>query len=105
MTLKVNLEAMVSSAIHVSGQGEDLAVGHTSTDARMAGAEVGWQGTSAAAMSAKLASWTTTSATLLSRISDHSQGLHSTAAGFSTHEEQSRAALQAVGQSAHEARS
>ena len=105
MTLKVDLEAMVASAGHVSGQGEDLAVGHLATDSRMASAEVGWQGSSAAAISAKLATWTKTSAVLLGRISDHAQGLHSCAAGFATHEEQSRSALHAVAQAADEAAS
>ncbi len=60
----------------------------------MARAQVGWQGLSAIAMNAKLAAWGNASAALLERISDHAQGLHRCAGGFSTHEEQSRTALQ-----------
>jgi uncharacterized protein YukE len=96
VALNVDLEAMVSSAGHVTVQGEDLAAGHLATDNRMASAQVGWQGLSATAMSAKLAAWGNVSAALLERISDHAQGLHRCAVGFATHEEQSRTALQAL---------
>lgn len=96
MALNVDLEAMVSSAGHVTVQGEDLAAGHLASDNRMASAQFGWQGLSATAMNAKLAAWGNVSAALLERISDHAQGLHSCAVGFATHEEQSRNALQAL---------
>ena len=96
MALNVDLEAMVSSAGHVTVQGEDLAAGHLGTDSRMTSAQVGWQGLSATAMNAKLAAWGSVFAALLERISDHAQGLHRCAVGFATHEEQSRTALQAL---------
>ena len=96
MVLKVDLDAMVASAGHVRVQGEDLAAGHLATDHRMASAEVGWQGLSATALNVKLAAWGSVSSALLERIGDHAQGLHSCAVGFSTHDEQSRAALHAL---------
>jgi hypothetical protein len=72
---------MAASAVHVSGQGEDLAVGHMVTDNRIASAEVGWQGTSAAAMTAKLSAWSASSAVLLGLIRDHAQALQTCVVG------------------------
>lgn len=93
MTFNVDLPALVGSAVHVSGQGEDLAANHVDTDAKMAAAQVGWQGASAAALADKLTAWGDHSRTLLSRISDHSQGMHSSAQEFATQDQQGREAL------------
>lgn len=72
-TLRVNVEAMVSSANHVIGQGEDLATEHLASSNKIESANAQWVGTSAPALMARAAQWTQTSSTLLARLSDHAQ--------------------------------
>ena len=48
---QLDLEALAHSAAQVSGQGEDLATAHLSSDNRMVAAQSGWVGSSAAAPS------------------------------------------------------
>lgn len=103
MNFHVNLSALVGSAVHVSGQGEDLAAAHVDTDATMAAAHAGWQGASAAALAEKLTAWGDQSRTLLTRISDHSQGMHSSAQEFATQDRQGHDALAALPPSATQA--
>ncbi|WP_431240432.1 WXG100 family type VII secretion target [Mycolicibacterium aichiense] len=92
----MNIDDVVSSAVAVTGEGEDLAAAHQGSDARMAAASTGWRGASAAALSAKMDTWATTSTVLLGRMSDHAQGLHGAAQGFSSNEDQSAGALRDV---------
>jgi WXG100 family type VII secretion target len=87
MALRVNVEDMVGSALHVSGQGEELAAAHLRSDNRIESAHAGWQGASAAAMSSKMAAWVQTSAVMLTRVSDHAQALHTAAHGFAANEQ------------------
>ena len=68
---RVDLEALAGSAAHVAGQGEDLASTHLASDNRIAGAEPGWVGASAAALSTTAAAWLQTSRRLLTRVGDH----------------------------------
>jgi WXG100 family type VII secretion target len=96
MTLRVNVEDMVDSAMHVNNQGETLAAEHASTDARIDSAQAGWQGASAPAMSARSTKWMQNSSALLARMSDHSQGLHTAASTFASTEEQRGDTLRAV---------
>lgn len=67
----VDLEALAGSAAHVAGQGDDLASAHLASDNRIAGAESGWVGASAAALSTTAAAWLQTSRRLLTRVGDH----------------------------------
>ncbi|MCV7229092.1 WXG100 family type VII secretion target [Mycolicibacterium komossense] len=91
---------MVGSAIHVTGQGEDLAAGHLASDNRMESAQAGWQGTSAIALAAKLADWQPKSKVLLARVADHAEGLHTSAASFAAMEEKNAQALGRLGAAA-----
>lgn len=100
MALRVNLEDMVGSAVHVGGQGEDLAAAHLESDNLIESAQSGWQGTSAAAISTKMAAWSQTSSQILTRISDHAQGLHTAAQGFATNEEANSQKLAELGEAA-----
>lgn len=68
---RVNLEALASSAAHVTGQGEDLAAAHVSSDNKIVAAQSGWVGSSALAMGAKTATWLETSRRLVTRVGDH----------------------------------
>jgi WXG100 family type VII secretion target len=97
MTLRVNLEDMVGSALHVSGQGEDLAAAHLESDNQIESAHAGWQGTSAAAMSSKIAAWAQTSAQILGRVADHAQGLHMSAQAFADNEQENSQVLAELG--------
>ena len=73
---RVDLEALASSAAHVSGQGEDLAAAHVSSDNRIEAAQPGWVGGSAAALSARTAAWLETSRRLLTRVGGHALQLN-----------------------------
>ena len=55
--LRLDLEALGSSAAHVTGQGEDLATAHLSSDNRIVAAQSGWVGSSGAALHTKTATW------------------------------------------------
>jgi uncharacterized protein YukE len=72
---RVDVEALASSAAHVTGQGEDLATAHLSSDNRIVAAQSGWVGSSAFAMSAKTATWLEDSRRLITRVGDHAQDL------------------------------
>lgn len=96
MTLRVRIDDVVSSALSMTGEGEDLAGAHQESDGRIAAAHTGWRGTSAMALSAKLDAWTQTSTVLLGRMSDHAQGLHNAAQRFSSFEEQHATMMRAL---------
>ncbi|CAN5315515.1 hypothetical protein BH09ACT8_BH09ACT8_52380 [soil metagenome] len=100
MTLKVNVEDLVSSGTSVANHGEDVAMKHAAADSRVETASAGWQGESAAALAAKSAAWIETTSVLLRRMSDHAQGLHASAHGFSEMESRNRQALEQPGQAA-----
>ena len=96
MSLRVSIEDLAASGVAVTGHGEDLAVAHAAADGRIDAALPGWQGQSAAALAAKAATWTHDSRTLLARLSDHAQGLHTSAAEFWAHEQRSAQALNSL---------
>jgi uncharacterized protein YukE len=72
---RVDPEALAGSAEHVSGQGEDLASAHLSSDNRIEAAQSGWVGTSAAALNARMAAWLETSRRLVARVGGHALDL------------------------------
>lgn len=96
MSFTVDTEKLSLSATAVTGHGENLAVNHTTTDARFTGAEGGWRGKSAAALTNRLATWTTNSATLLTNIGGHANDMHTSVFAYNTNEEQSAQALAQV---------
>ncbi len=96
MVLQVNVEDVASSAVDVTGHGETLAAGHQQSDARIAAAEAGWQGSSAAALAARLDAWAQTSSALLDRMSGHAQGLQDAAIRFTSFEEGRVQVMEAV---------
>lgn len=69
---QVDLAALACWAAHVGGQGEDVAIAHLSSHNRMEAAQSGWVGTSAEALTARMAGWSATSRTLLTHVGDHS---------------------------------
>jgi WXG100 family type VII secretion target len=98
---QIDLEALVSSAAHVDGQGEDLATAHLSSDNRIAAAQSGWVGASAAALHSRTATWLETSRRLLTLVGDHALDLNNDGIDFAAleHEnvEKLRAARPAAG--------
>jgi len=96
MSLQVFIEDLAAAGVAVTGHGEDVAVAHTAADGRLDAAQPGWQGQSAAALTAKTAQWAEDSRALLARLSDHAQGLHTSAAEFWAHEQRSTQALNSL---------
>ncbi len=93
---RVDLEALVGSAAQVSEQGEDLATAHLSSDNRIAAAQSGWVGDSAAALQVRATSWLETSRRLLTRVGDHALNLNNDAIGFAATERDNIEKLRAV---------
>lgn len=94
--LQLDLEALAHSAAHVTGQGEDLAAVHLSSDNRLAAAQSGWIGTSALALSAKTAAWLEDSRRLLTRIGEHALSMNQDGVEFSGTERDNTAKLRGV---------
>lgn len=75
MTLRVNLEHLVTSVAQITGRGEDFATSHQSVDNRIAAAELGWTGRSAEALARRVPQWSQNSTALVARISNHADQL------------------------------
>lgn len=95
-TLQVNPEDLTASGVAVTGHGESLATEHVTADARIESAQSGWQGLSSAALATKSAAWLQTTSDLLTRMSDHAQGLHNGAHTYAHGEEQNSAQMRDV---------
>lgn len=93
---RVDLEALAGSAAHVAGQGDDLASAHLASDNRIADAEPGWVGASAAALSTTTAAWLQTSRRLLTRVGDHALDLAGDGMVFAATETENAATLGSV---------
>src|SRR5581483_1111297 len=96
MTLRVNLEYLVTSAAQITGHGEDLATSHLAADNQIAAAQGGWTGRSAEALARRAALWTENSTRLLIRIGDHASDFYSCAHAFSAAEQANAEKLKAV---------
>jgi uncharacterized protein YukE len=96
VALRVNIEDLVASGVAVTNHGEEVAARHAAADSRVEAAQFGWQGLSSAALSACAESWRTTTSTLLTRMSDHAQGLHGSAHAFAEMEYTNSQALEVV---------
>lgn len=88
MALRVNLEHLATSAVQVTGHGEDLATSHLSADDRIAGAQGGWTGRSAEALARRAPQWTGNSTALVTQLCDHAQHLSTCGQAFATMEAQ-----------------
>jgi uncharacterized protein YukE len=94
---RVDLEALASSAAQVSGHGEDLAAAHLSSDNRIAAAQPGWVGRSAAALDTKTARWLEISRRLLTRVGGHALDLNDDGIDFAAMERDNVEKSRAVG--------
>jgi uncharacterized protein YukE len=87
MSLWVDVEHLATSAAHVTGHGEELAMSHLSADNRIAAAQVGWAGRSAEALANRASLWTAQSTALITRIGEHANDLHSAGQSFAMAED------------------
>jgi hypothetical protein len=94
---QVDLEALACSTAHVTGQGENLATAHLSSDNRIAAAQSGWVGTSAAALNVRMTAWLETSRRLLSSVGDHALDLNNDGINFAAMEQENVEKLRAFG--------
>lgn len=94
MSLRVNIEQLAASGTAVNNHGEDVATKHAAAASRIDAAQAGWQGASAAAMALLSDQWVATTSALVTRLSDHAQGLHASAQGFTEMEQRNAQALQ-----------
>jgi uncharacterized protein YukE len=101
---QVDLEALACSAAHVTGQGEDLATAHVSSDNRIVAAQSGWVGSSALALSTKTENWLEDSRGLLSRIGEHARNMNNDGFDFSAVQRDNVEELRAVQPVANEVR-
>ena len=92
---RVDLDALAGSAAQVSEHGEDLANAHLSSDNRIAAAQSGWVGKSAAALQTRSATWLATSHRLLTRVGDHALDLNNDAIDIAAMERDNVAKLRA----------
>lgn len=95
--LQVDLETLAGSAAHVSGQGEDLASAHLSSDNQIEAARSGWVGTSAEALDAAMAAWSETSRRLVARVGGHALDLQNDTIKFTAMEHDNADRLRTVG--------
>ena len=93
---RVDIEALAGSAAHVAGQGDDLATAHLSSDNRIASAQSGWVGSSAAALQTRAEAWLETSRRLLSRVGDHALNLNNDGISVAALERENVEKLRAV---------
>jgi uncharacterized protein YukE len=98
---QVDLETLACSAAQVTGQGEDLATAHVSSDNRIAAAQSGWVGNSALALSTKTTTWLEDSRRLLSKIGEHALNMNNDGLDFSAVERDNVQQLGAVQSAAH----
>jgi uncharacterized protein YukE len=84
--LQVDLDALAGSAAQVTAHGEDLATAHLSSDNRIAAAQAGWVGDSAAALHSRSTTWLATSHRLLTRVGEHALDLINDAIEFAAME-------------------
>jgi uncharacterized protein YukE len=93
---RLDQEALASSAAHVTGQGEDLATAHLSSDNQIVAAQSGWVGSSALALTAKAATWLEASRRLVTRVGDHALDLNDDGQSFAEMEQAHVEKLQAL---------
>ena len=94
---QVDLEALAGTAAQVNGQGENLATAHLSSDNRIAAAQSGWVGASAAALNTRASIWLETSRRLLTRVGEHALDLNNDGIDFAALERENVETLRAVG--------
>ncbi|MEM6109519.1 WXG100 family type VII secretion target [Mycobacterium sp. 050272] len=94
--IKIDVEQLTVSGRQVSDQAEDLAAGFLTADNRIEAAQYGWAGTSALALSARVARWLPESQALVGKVGDHGFALQDAAVLHAAAEAQRARALAGV---------
>jgi uncharacterized protein YukE len=98
--LRVNPTALSQAGNDVANHGEDLLARQQSCHGEAAGAQSGWVGASAGALSNLLDGWQTTSDAHLRRFGKHSCDMHFAAVEFADMEDRNAEAVRRVGEAA-----
>jgi uncharacterized protein YukE len=93
MSLRVDIEGLLVAGVSVTDHGEDLAVALASAADCIVAALPGWQGQSAAALTAAAENWSRASRALLTRLGEHADALHISAAQCQTQDQHGAQAL------------
>jgi uncharacterized protein YukE len=96
--LPVNPTALSQAGNDVANHGEDLLARQQSCHGEAAGAQSGWVGASAGALSNLLDGWQITTDAHLRRFGNHSCDMHFAAVGFADMEDRNAAAVRSVGE-------
>jgi WXG100 family type VII secretion target len=80
--LRLDLAALHASASQIDVSADDLRAQHGSANGRIAAAQTGWIGISAAALAAKAAQWEQESATHYTELVKHGHHFRSAAASY-----------------------
>lgn len=75
-------ELLIAAAVQAAQFADDLFASHAGADAMVESALFGWVGSSAAALSARAASWATATTALSTAIQDHAEALRQSALNF-----------------------
>jgi uncharacterized protein YukE len=94
--LRVNPTTLSQTGNEVADHGEDLLAHQQSCHGEAAGAQSGWVGSSAGALSSLLAGWQTSSDAHFRRFGKHSCDMHFAAAGFAATEDHNVALVRTV---------
>jgi uncharacterized protein YukE len=98
--LRVNPTALSLAGNDVANEGEDLLARQQSCHGEAAGAQSGWVGASAGALSNLLDGWQTTSDAHLRRFGKHSCDMHFAAVEFADMDDRNAEAVRSVGEAA-----
>jgi uncharacterized protein YukE len=96
--LRVDPTALSHAGNEVADHGEDLLAHQQSCHGEAAGAQSGWVGSSAGALSSLLDGWETTSDAHFRRFGKHSTDMHFLAVDFADMENRNTQALRTVGE-------
>jgi uncharacterized protein YukE len=98
--LRVNPTALSQAGNDVANHGEDLLARQQACHGEAGGAQSGWVGSSAGALSNLLDGWETTSDAHLRRFGKHSTDMHFAAVGFADTEDRNTETVRRVGEAA-----
>ena len=75
-------ELLIAAAVQAAQSSDDLFASHAGADAMVGSALSGWVGSSAAALSARAASWAAVTTTLSTAVAEHAEALRQSALDF-----------------------
>ncbi len=95
--MRVDLVTLHASAGQIDGSADDLRAQHGSANERIAAAQAGWIGASAAALTAKTAQWEEESASHYTELVKHGHDFRSAAASYLDTETEAESEIENAG--------